>query len=502
VTRLRRLIVVILLLVSNLAYAQTFNGQNEMRYARGSEPNRGQWNYFENNLELDGSFDQVRLYIRQRTLLPSEYGVRQSGLPAFDKKFIELISDKITVRGGDFYRMWGRGLLFGTTEILPINFDSGLDGFLVEGSERGFDAALFRGVQTDSAGTFVEAAEGAYLSYRTPWHFRLGTVISHLDNTPRHPAVDRTGLEAEGEIGPASLYGAYSFDQTDFPLISNPRGFYGSGSLYGNGWGILFDYKNYHLLTFDDPALSGGASNQPSLQYPPTSEPEQTMYLLDRHPRIQHYDSDLGYQIEATGLLHDWQLKANYNQANSRGAAKYFPSLKETDSPYRAIFLHGEKNLSGGDRVVIQGGGSEDVEFTQTAAGGYSIWLRRAAAGAVYEVQFDGSYSASVDVQYMRVREVRKGDTYDEQYLALTGSKSPAVTATAAVERSGGVDVGGLQNGSKLYWPSLEMTVNIPEHHQARIFYGYERGGLRCSGGVCRFVNPFKGVKLTLTSQF
>jgi hypothetical protein len=35
-----------------------------------------------------------------------------------------------------------------------------------------------------------------------------------------------------------------------------------------------------------------------------------------------------------------------------------------------------------------------------------------------------------------------------------------------------------------------------------RVFYGQERGGLKCTGGVCRRVQAFEGWKLSLDSAF
>jgi len=35
-----------------------------------------------------------------------------------------------------------------------------------------------------------------------------------------------------------------------------------------------------------------------------------------------------------------------------------------------------------------------------------------------------------------------------------------------------------------------------------RVFYGSTRGGLKCSGGVCRVFPPFNGLKTEVTVRF
>jgi hypothetical protein len=50
-------------------------------------------------------------------------------------------------------------------------------------------------------------------------------------------------------------------------------------------------------------------------------------------------------------------------------------------------------------------------------------------------------------------------------------------------------------------WPVLEAVYNISERNVLRIRIGAEKGGYTCSGGVCRYESPFRGVKLQLISR-
>jgi hypothetical protein len=49
-------------------------------------------------------------------------------------------------------------------------------------------------------------------------------------------------------------------------------------------------------------------------------------------------------------------------------------------------------------------------------------------------------------------------------------------------------------------WPSVESAITFGENgrHRMILFYGRERGGLKCSNGVCRQVQAFSGFRLTL----
>ncbi len=56
--------------------------------------------------------------------------------------------------------------------------------------------------------------------------------------------------------------------------------------------------------------------------------------------------------------------------------------------------------------------------------------------------------------------------------------------------------------GEETAWPLAELSLDLTTRHNLRIRVGAEKGGLVCSGGVCRFEEPFKGVKMVLTSIF
>lgn len=56
--------------------------------------------------------------------------------------------------------------------------------------------------------------------------------------------------------------------------------------------------------------------------------------------------------------------------------------------------------------------------------------------------------------------------------------------------------------GTQTSWPMAELSLDITNRHNLRIRVGAEKGGLVCSGGVCRFEEPFRGIKAVLTSVF
>jgi hypothetical protein len=52
-------------------------------------------------------------------------------------------------------------------------------------------------------------------------------------------------------------------------------------------------------------------------------------------------------------------------------------------------------------------------------------------------------------------------------------------------------------------WIALELMININSNTRLDLMYGTQRGGIICSNGICRYVEPFDdGFKLALSTVF
>lgn len=94
---------------------------------------------------------------------------------------------------------------------------------------------------------------------------------------------------------------------------------------------------------------------------------------------------------------------------------------------------------------------------------------------------------------------------YYDQALSLSVGKPELFVLTLRYERRNRapqwlVDLEKI--GAETSWPLAELSIDLTTRHNLRIRAGAEKGGLVCTGGVCRFEEPFKGIKLVLTSIF
>jgi hypothetical protein len=84
------------------------------------------------------------------------------------------------------------------------------------------------------------------------------------------------------------------------------------------------------------------------------------------------------------------------------------------------------------------------------------------------------------------------------QLLSLSVSKSPDLSATVNYEWTTGED----EPTGKKAWLLGEVSYKLNTTNSVTVSYGTERGGIRCTNGICRYVRPFEGFRLTVNSKF
>jgi hypothetical protein len=81
--------------------------------------------------------------------------------------------------------------------------------------------------------------------------------------------------------------------------------------------------------------------------------------------------------------------------------------------------------------------------------------------------------------------------------LTLEYSHSPRWAVNTRIEWTSS----DREQGGRRLWPVIGGTYRIGDAHTIGLQYGSERGGVVCTGGVCRYINPFTGFRLTVSSK-
>jgi hypothetical protein len=295
------------------------------------------------------------------------------------------------------------------------------------------------------------------------------------DPTPK-AFTELYGGDLTAAIGPFELYGEVCQRLgTKAGVGGREKGFgyYTSATAAFPGFSVLGQYMDYDSIGFppgiyhyNDPptpiksgvALDRGVNEQ-GFGAAVTATPWGPLYIEGDFGRLYRHDDT------SAGVL-EWEGKARYNPVAEWTFEIYFNHMLQ-------------HNVEAGtyERVV-----DKPVVHVNHVLGQHSFALE-GEVGLVNEQSTDG-------------------DSWDylETALAVSYGYGEALLFTAGWQYVS-VELEKRYNG-ETSWPMFEAVWSITHRNMLRVRVGAERGGYTCSGGVCRFEAPFKGIKAQLISRF
>ncbi len=534
---------------------------NEFRYGNGE---RSQNDEVENTEYLENLFNS-RIYVgdflvgfrvqvdnpREATLGPDTVGLTQY--------FAEFSRDGVTARAGSFYKLIGQGLMFNTFESRPVGFNTQTNGIEFDYKSNEFAAGGFGGamsytdiIQTDRVEEYD--IRGAWGEARPIQEVAVGgSFVAATGQKTRsgfRNEFDAYLREVYTEANYKGFSALFNWGDKRTTMDSITRAFTTSTG-YGTGWysklaytGSLFaligEFKDYR---FDlvEPADIVNATRQTRalpFQNAPTLIPEHDKALLARNPHTIDFSDELGFQL--SGLVYpNEKLTLNFlATAASRHAAwepvvrvdsvggetfgynlvggsrLSFPELSDQRySPTWEVFTQADYELNDDISLALAVQRKDNVIFydqlsievpsnieiykatTVMAEGIFSLSSRNTLHGILEGQRVFDSKKVTTANDSLGVKE------FDGKFYNLLAtiefSRSPTWSVNGRLEWSSSDKE---QDGRQI-WPVVGGTYRIGRAHTINAQYGWERGGIVCTGGVCRFINPFTGFRFSLTSK-
>jgi len=275
---------------------------------------------------------------------------------------------------------------------------------------------------------------------------------------------------------------------------------------------IMFEYKRYlngPEVTSDkrNPLLL--ASKPLPWQLGPTGIRQHDISLLGNVTHPVDYGDELGWNLELRRTMNEWwslslnaaQISQARDSRDLDRPAGFWPTQDITSNPWQEYFVELEY---AGDALsnrmfiaythsVLSGlVGAELIEHL-TLVPAYISW----------HPNDDMVLSSVVEFQHSNVSsQIYGGDpVHGHDYLSshVIGSVDLKHKYSASIiwDKS---DDPNLNNGStgNQDWISGELSIKPFDGLWVRTSYGKEKGGVRCTGGVCRVLNPFEGFRMSV----
>ncbi len=481
----------------NSVYAVDFNGGLVFQYYNGQEVdpriqadfphNRVFREYFEGFFRGEFLFnrlpygDRLRLGVRMLELQPSnvdeflyqmEYERRY-----LDKVYAQFVVGDWEIWSGDVYETFGRGLVLNLFENRDLYFDSGLRGGKVCYRTK---RVRFKAIYGRSREWYLvkdENVGGLNFEFRPRRELTLGASVVHQE-----------GLSYEEHFLP-EVYAGYEF---------YPFAIYGE---YAQKWEYDFRERTGSGLFASLTAATAGVAAQLNYKYykfgeenpfstPPICQREYTTKLLSTHPHIPYIDDQMGYELDISAS--PWEelyFNLNLSQSSRQEGASLLPSLKQDYAPFREIFIECEYYARRDLTVKVGLGWNEEARN--------NFWQKKTGSMAEAIYNISDLWSVTWLLERMWVDDVEFKREFAENYQTLTLSRAPYGSITFSYENS---SYYSHTEGDE--WIGGEIALNIKSKHRLVLFYGRERGGLKCTSGVCRPVQPFEGFKITYEGRF
>jgi hypothetical protein len=528
-------------------------GSNLLRVGDGSttDPlgNMLDKRYFEEIANARLFFQNFSLGLRYEMDDPSEVGRSFQGIR---RRWITYRKDQLDIQAGDVSALFGRGLAINLFESRPLNYDSWLDGAFakseykipkdwldigasvgiqgVGGKEDFYPIDTTQPVMHISAQS-VNSEFGFFkkqlLLGATFVQAFTGTAVPGRNNTtlPTSRMVDQPDFYLDLNSGEFEAFAEWTENRTQVTQFLGSfvdtthtgHAVYGSLSYSNAIIGVTAEYKNYSYFIHNPTDEYINVFSKLPIASPPEVYKDMTYTSITRTTHSVNFDDEVGYEVEAN-ITAIPRVTINLNAAASSTHDKWsgagvavdstsiFPKLHDqgfypfwetfaevewdfdpaNDLNYAKVAFHRRSD------VIVYNAfdpSATDYRWTTTIAGKlqYETTPTQSFLG-ILEHQWE--YDASLTTpDKMRLNEL----------ITLQYSFNPIITFGGILDLD--IQYENMPFHLENNWPQGFISLRLGGSHTLLMSYGSERGGLNCTGGICRVVPPFKGIRLTLTSQ-
>lgn len=403
----------------------------------------------------------------------------------------------IKLTAGNFYELFGRGMILKSYEDRNIRVDNNLSGFKVNAHYDDFYLTALSGAAANSKNLREDILHAIDFSYTGISFLKPG--FSYAVNIPQNQTLGKTSLTSfriEPSIWNFDFYFEFGAKQNN--VIKNAsltktekiigKGFYGSSSFYIGSVSITSEYKLYDnfSLTSSDQTISYNT--------PPALRKDYTYILLNNHPSPLNANNEKGFQIEVNYTLDDnTNFQANYGLTTSLTENSYYQRINKIRVP-------SETQLK---EFYFYANRSWNESFNSTFAFGYNEEASSKTKNITPIIEnkfyFDNIHTIKLVIEHQHTTNISTDEKYFSNVFLIEYLRSPLFNIVFLTEmQSKENDSGKL---IRKFWSFIQLGYKISTHTDISLLIGSRQAGNICIGGVCRFEPEFKGVELKMLTR-
>lgn len=460
---------------------------------------------FRNRLEVAGYQGIFSAWVRLESLALSNvavydpYGLTRTGVPAdprvdateVTRRQFAVETERFRAQVGDVSHVFGRGLSLSVFEDEELNFDTRLEGVraLAEREDLGTATVLAGSSEGNRfRGVFVEPRPFDFVGPWSSARTRVGASFVEAwgaeANTNILPRERHAGGLAEIAVGPATLYGEYA--ERQFPgkdgqgrLGTPGHGAFAAAEVTAGGFSVSGEHRDFRRF-------------EHRYHDPPTTLRQHPWTALTRvHGQVLADIPD----DDVNGTL----LQAEWAKDEFTGLQASWARLDQDEDSNRFTETYGEAKTTWRERLFFSGAAAEsELKFG-------NILEERITGVGETVVEIDDANSLTLELEWVEVQTSDESTQafqdparFHERLFAVSWGRSPWLALTVTYEDSDEDDPTEPRDD----WTNVVAQVAVAEGHDVVLSYGSERGGWKCTGGVCFFEPEFEGLKVKWVGRF
>ncbi len=410
---------------------------------------------------------------------------------------------------GNYYSLFGRGLILKSYEDRNIRVDNNLLGAKLVARYSDVTLTALTGMAANSDNVRTDILHAADIEYAVVRQLKVGA--SYASNLPENDAARTmlTSVRLMPSIWNFDFYGEYGFKQNRdirgallnpdttkivyYPYNKNDwkvgQAAYGSINFYYDVFAFSGEYKYYDNFTF--------TSQDGTIIYntPPSVRKEYTYVLLNRHPSALNQSDEQGYQVQMDYNLSDeTNFSAEYGETKTLSYKSYYKRLLYDNSSPRVQLRE----------FYAQAYHEWSDNWTTIAAFGYNeerdTDTKNVTPILENKFYFDEINTIKLTIEHQQTTVNLTGEEYYDDAVTLEYLRSPLFSVSTVTE---------LQTREpqpdrilRKLWSFIQFGYKIGDHTDLSLLFGSRQAGNICIGGVCRYEPEFSGIEFKMFTRF
>ena len=529
-------------LTAQVEYSNNLN----IRYGEGDNNYTYEEIYFNTGIILNRPDDRFEALFSLELSDPPEIGLKEEGIREF---LLGYYNKNLSIELGDFYQTWGRGLILNQTDYQHLDFNTSATGLsvgyekdyislnVIAGETNPRKSTTFLGDYDPRVPNYIlkQTLYGSDLSIESPEStMGLSILFTEEEEAPISSVIG--GIRFEKPYDNGDFFLSFISKRSKFDIVDSGsetdkgNGLYFSNTNYIKDWALTSNYRRYRIDVKDPSMRDNILSNYGQaldVQRSPTGYYQHSFKLLSRNSKQVNLNDEIGLELELIGPIDENRtLLVNYTKSSSTkgwhnefgywepepltttngNSNSLFPSSDKDSYPFDEIFI--ELNGYNKDHTLFYRVGfdyfSDTFAVLANSNTSESFEVNKAITFPfMVNVILNDLWSIEVQLELQRAKKGFEVTTNDESsfvsllsekyqdniFLGFTVNHAPW-SLTVATESTNSDE--SLSNFDSNTWNSVALTYRIKSDNILEVFYGSIRGGLDCTNGVCRYIQPFE----------